>query len=875
MTDSGTSSAARAWLGRLGLWCVAVWVASVQGADVASVRKSLRTGDYAEVIKIAGAAVASGGADAEWHRLLVEAQLATGKYAEASTAMAVALGQDNANLQLRWLSRDVAFANGRPEEAAQRVEEIYRLFRARYYNYARQPAEIVVFGQTALLMGNDPKDVLEKVYAVAQKADAKLRDVYLARGELALSKHDFALAAKVFEEGLKAVPDDPDLHFGRTRAYANGDREAATGSLNVTLKINPRHVPALLQLVDNAIDGEDYPGANKKIDEILAINPHQADAWAYRAVIAHLRNDIAAEAEARAAALRYWPTNPRVDHLIGRKLSEKYRFAEGATYQRRAREFDPAFLPASAQLASDLLRLGEEEDGWKLAQAVHEKDEYDVEAFNLVTLRDTMAKYASIRTDDFVVRMHSREAEIYGPRVLALLTKAKKVLTVKYGVELARPTYIEIFSDQRDFAVRTFGLPDVAGFLGVCFGRVVTANGPAATGGHAVNWESVLWHEFCHAVTLQLTRNKMPRWLSEGISVYEERQADRAWGMRLNPRYREMIVKDDLVPVAKLSAAFLAPKSPQHLQFYYLQSAMVVEHIIYHYGIDKLRAVLRDLATGTPINAALEKNVAPMETLEKDFAAYAKKQAEQLAPGMDWTKPEGVLSFPTDGANALQTEINKLAENPAKASDHNYWSLAQQARKLVEEQKWAEAKKVLTRLVELYPTAKGSDTAYRPLAKVLRALGETEAERAMLTTWCALDDEAIEGYTRLMEIAAEAKDWPTVTRNAERYLAVNPLVAPPWRFLAQAAAASGDTAAGVAAWRTLIRLDPPDPAEAHFQLAKLLKEQGHLAEARRHVLLALEEAPRYREALRLLLELSKAADTTALSAVKKPLVFAP
>src|SRR5947209_20567459 len=93
------------------------------------------------------------------------------------------------------------------------------------------------------------------------------------------------------------------------------------------------------------------------------------------------------------------------------------------------------------------------------------------------------------------------------------------------GVELAKPTFVEIFADPKDFAVRTFGMPDIPGFLGVCFGRVVTANGPAATGGSASNWESVLWHEFCHVVTLKLTQNKMPRSLSAGISVYEDRHA--------------------------------------------------------------------------------------------------------------------------------------------------------------------------------------------------------------------------------------------------------------------------------------------------------------------------------------------------------------
>jgi len=146
---------------------------------------------------------------------------------------------------------------------------------------------------------------------------------------------------------------------------------------------------------------------------------------------------------------------------------------------------------------------------------------------------------------------------------------------------------------------------------------------------------------------------------------------------------------------------------------------------------------------------------------------------------------------------------------------------------------------------------------------VLRALREAAAERATLTTWAALDEEATEAFTRLMELAAADKDWPTVTRNAERFLGVNPLVPPPWRFLAQATAANGDVAGGIAAWRTLITLDPPDPAEAHFQLARLLKEHGDIAEARRHVLMALEEAPRYREALKLLLELGRTPDTTS------------
>jgi hypothetical protein len=144
-------------------------------------------------------------------------------------------------------------------------------------------------------------------------------------------------------------------------------------------------------------------------------------------------------------------------------------------------------------------------------------------------------------------------------------------------------------------------MPGNPGYLGVCFGSLITANSPASQGAHPVNWQAVLWHEFCHVVTLQMTRNKMPRWLSEGISVYEEhqanptwgerpanweavlwhefchvvtlhkthnkmprwlsegisvyeeRQADPAWGQSMNPQYREFILNGEATPVSQLS----------------------------------------------------------------------------------------------------------------------------------------------------------------------------------------------------------------------------------------------------------------------------------------------------------------------------------
>ena len=134
-------------------------------------------------------------------------------------------------------------------------------------------------------------------------------------------------------------------------------------------------------------------------------------------------------------------------------------------------------------------------------------------------------------------------------------------------------------------------------------------------------------------------------------------------------------------------------------------------------------------------------------------------------------------------------------------------------------------------------------------------MGETNLEKQVLARFAEQDKEAPDVYLRLMELDTTAKDWPTVSKNAQRYLAVNPLAPSPYRFLAQASEQTGETQSAIAAYRALLELDPPDPAEVHFRLAQLLHQRGDPA-ARRHVLQALEEAPRYRAALQLLLKIN-------------------
>lgn len=899
------------WTSVILLGSLAVW--KLTAADFKEVQNQFLAGDYSHCIVAARQEMHEEPEQQEWPILLTQVLLATGQYPQALVVISNSLEHDRWSLPLRWQAREVFLSNGQSEAANEMVDMITRLVEAQPRAY-RDAASLVAFGRAVLVKGADPKRVLDAVFDAAMKADPTLRDIYQARGALALEKHDFALAAKVFEEGLKKVPDDPDLHFGVAQAYAPSDTAIMMASLEKALQRNSNHLGSLLLLAAHSIDAEDYAQANTLLEKIHAFNPWDPESWAYRAVLAHLQHRPHDEETARETALKFWPANPQVDYLIGLKLSQNYRFAEGAAHQKQALSFASDFLPAKGQLAQDLLRLGEEAQGWALADEVQKRDPYDIAIFNLTTLHDAMEHFVAVTNSDFLLRMSPHEATLYGQEALALLTKAKTNLCAKYGFQLPKVTIVEIFPEQKDFAVRTFGMPGNPGYLGVCFGSVITANSPAAHLGHPVNWQAVLWHEFCHVVTLQLTHNKMPRWLSEGISVYEESQANPSWGQRMNPHYREMVLGNELTPVSKLSGAFLAPRSDLYLQFAYYESSLVVEFLVQRFGLEHLKSLLKDLSEGAEINAAIQKNTAPMERLETDFAAFARERALQLAPGLDWEKPDlgqlsGAASIGDRAGSRPPANHNKTnqspwqlrywtsdgetnVDNPASSDSStsvksasssldqwirrhptNYYALNERATSLLEQKHFQEAKAPLQKLVELYPGETGPDSSYALLAAAHRALGETNAEREVLTRFAEQDDEAKEAYLRLMDLTASTKDWAAVALNARRFLAVDPLSAPPYRFLAEASEQTRDTETAVNAYRSLLQLDPADPAEIHYRLARGLQRRGD-PEAKRQVLEALEEAPRYRAALGLLLQLntnSPAAKTNAaVSAETKP-----
>jgi tetratricopeptide (TPR) repeat protein len=708
------------------------------------------------------------------------------------------------------------------------------------------PADRLVLGAYFLRRGGDARQILELFYDPIVSRIPEFIDVHLASAQLALDKYDNGLAVKTLEAAPDQAKLDPRYHYLLARAFMEDDAQRAAESLDAALEINPRHVDSLLLTVERLIDGEKYDEAKRVLADVERTNPVHPIAWAFQAVLANLRGDFDGERAAREAALESWSVNPAVDHTIGRKLSDKYRFAEGASYQRRALAMDESYLPAQMQLAQDLLRLGHEEEGWELIHRVFERDGYNVVAHNLVMLHDSFDKYVVVANDSFRVRMEAREAAIYGERVLALLDRAKKTLCAKYGVTLDEPVIVEIFPQQKDFAVRTFGIPGADGFLGVCFGNVITANSPAALGASPANWEAVLWHELCHVVTLHKSQNKMPRWLSEGISVYEELEQNPNWGQRMSPSYRQMIVEMEFAPLSELSSAFLAPQSAQHLQFAYFESALAVEFLANNYGIEAIHQILDDLADGSSINETLIRHVAPLGKLDAEFTKHLRDLAEKMAPGLSF---EEVDLPPTAD---LTTISAWLKDHP-----DNFEGLVRLAQGYLQEEDWQKALVPAQRLRELFPHYIEAGNSYSLLARTHRGLGDTAAEREVLEAWAEQDSSAVDAYIRLMELGEDAQDWEAVQRNARRMLAVDPLTPLPHRYLARAAEKLDLPAEAIAAYRALLQFETSDPVGAHFQLATLLFAEGQTDKARREVLMALEDAPRFLDAHRLLLELEQ------------------
>ncbi len=336
--------------------------------------------------------------DTWWH-LKAKTLMTLGRYEEAYETLQNGLSRRTYSISIRLLAIKAARYNNRPEEAKEHIDTLSSYF-SMWARRVRSSQALVELGDVAMQLGVDPRIVLENFYNQAQESDDAPAEAFSAAGKMAIKKGDYRLASKHFQSGLELFPEDPELWFGLATSFLNGDRSELVTYAQQALTLNENHVPSMLLMAEHLIDAEAYSNATEFLDHALAVNPIHPDALALHAVIAYLENDSTTADVYRQTALASWYTNPNVDYQIGRKLSQKYWFAEGAEAQRRSLELDPSFVPAKLQMAQDLLRLGSKHEvqGWDLANLAHDEDPYNVEAFNLVTLSDKLHAFEVIES---------------------------------------------------------------------------------------------------------------------------------------------------------------------------------------------------------------------------------------------------------------------------------------------------------------------------------------------------------------------------------------------------------------------------------------------------------------------------------------------
>jgi tetratricopeptide (TPR) repeat protein len=191
----------------------------------------------------------------------------------------------------------------------------------------------------------------------------------------------------------------------------------------------------------------------------------------------------------------------------------------------------------------------------------------------------------------------------------------------------------------------------------------------------------------------------------------------------------------------------------------------------------------------------------------------------------------------------------------AEAHPGSYWAQRRLGDRAVAAMDWATARTHYERAIALDPEYVGEDSAYAPLAEALTRMGDEKAARATWTTLAARSPTATSAFTALLGWAEKEENWAEVGRLADCLLAVNPMLEAPRRSQARAAEATGHTAEAIAAYTKLLALAPVDAAHVRYRLGSLLAESDP-SRAKRYVLDALAEAPRFRAAHALLLRLT-------------------
>jgi tetratricopeptide (TPR) repeat protein len=407
--------------------------------------------------------------------------------------------------------------------------------------------------------------------------------------------------------------------------------------------------------------------------------------------------------------------------------------------------------------------------------------------------------------------------------------------------------------------VRTLGLPGL-GALGASFGSVVAMDSPSARPVGAFHWASTLWHELAHVVTLGLTDNRVPRWFTEGLSTYEETKARPGWGDPMGPEIIRPLKQRGLIPMEKLNGVFVRPEYPAQIGFAYFQSGLICEFIVEKYGFPKILDMLAAYRNAASDEEAIRRATGlSLSEFDAQFREYAREKTYNFAEAVVLRQPaRGDAEHGAEPEIQIQGQTPEQAEERAETppSANDYFARLRQAAQFEKERKFGQAIAEAATAKRLFPLYTDEGDPYRLLARIYEGQGQKQLAAAELLEWKVQKGRDPETFKKLAALLKELDRTPEAIRTLEDALYISMFDLEMHQRLGEWYLESENPRSAAREYRAVLALDPPDKAEAHYRLAMAYQSLSDRANARREVLAALEIAPGFRAAQRLLLELS-------------------
>lgn len=682
--------------------------------------------------------------------------------------------------------------------------------------------------------------------------DERLVEAHVEAGTLALLKYDVPQARRSFERAVELDPNHPDARVGLARAlvaqfYAGeGKFGDASRNLQIALAACPTHPGAHATLAQVAATDGELEKALEHAEAGLRDHPADPELLAAKAAVLLLRADEQGFAALEKALLEKRPRCARFYERVANVVTLKFRYAEARDLARKALQVDPDYHPVLSILGISLTRTGDEEEGRRVLRAAFEQDPYNVFTFNSLELFDRLDKtHRTIEVDGFIIRLAGDEAAVSSRYVVALCQEARERLGKKYGA-FPEQVLVELFPEHADFSARSVGLPGIPA-LGVCFGNVVTvlsANERDAVGAHS--WGRTLWHELTHVATLTRTRNRIPRWLTEGLSVFEEPHGRPTWVRDFDRDILALIDRGLLLPVAELDRGFTKPTYGGQVIMSYYQAGVLCEFIDQAFGFDAILRLLDQYREGKDTRAAIPAALGiECEELDRRFLAFLHRRYAPYAfappPGAEQRQAllDAVNRDPWDvSSRGALARAYALAGQTADAELHAGLALQHAERALLP---WG----ALSGVESLLDPRPGLATLAVARARAIRA-GAADAHLALALVTNSRGrrgaavrhlDRALELGTRDPVLAHHVRGQLRRARNDlrgaiadfDQVARLTPPTPDIQRLLYGVYMLAGDRARAMAALRRVWALDSED-TKARVEYATWAKEQGRWPE---------------------------------------------